>query len=138
MHDYLIVGAGLSGAVLAERLSSAGKKVVVIDKKDHIGGHCYDFHHESGVLVHKFGPHYFRTNYDEVIDYLSSFTKWIDADYIIKACVNDELYSLPINRNTLNKFFDVSLSSDEEAREFLNDIRNQEIEPKNAEEQVVA
>lgn len=137
-HDYLIVGAGFAGGVLAERLSSIGKKVLVIDKRDHIGGNCYDYYDNAGVLVHKYGPHYFRTNFPEVKEYLSKFTNWRPCKYRIRAYVNGELYPIPINRDTLNKFFNINLKNEEEARKFLDSKRLKIKNPKNAEEQVLA
>ena len=137
-YDFLIVGAGLAGSILAERLNSVGKKVVLIDKRDHIGGNCYDYYDSSGVLVHRYGPHYFRTNFLEVKDYLSKFTDWKMHEYRIKASIDDSLYPLPINRDTLNKFFKISLRTEKEAKEFLNSKRSVIKKPINAEEQVLA
>ncbi|MBR9699977.1 UDP-galactopyranose mutase [Candidatus Woesearchaeota archaeon] len=136
--DYLIVGAGFAGSVLAERLHSIGKKVLVIEKRDHIGGNSFDYHDEAEVLVHKYGPHYFRTEYEEVKSYLSRFTEWIPHEYIIKASIKERLYSFPINRNTLNQFFGLSLKNEEEAKEFLDSKKEKIADPKNAEEQVLA
>ena len=74
--DWLIVGAGFSGAVLAERIASQlGKKVLLVDQRDHIGGNAYDYYDENGVLVHKYGPHIFHTNAEHVWQYLSQFTQ---------------------------------------------------------------
>ena len=137
-YDYLIVGAGFSGSVLAERLSSIGKKVLVIDKRDHIGGNCYDFLDSNGVWAHKYGPHYFRTNFPEVKEYLSRFTKWIPQKYIVKAKINGELYPLPINRNTINKFFNINLKTDQEVFDFLEEKREKIESPKDSEEQVLS
>ncbi|MFC1733977.1 FAD-dependent oxidoreductase, partial [candidate division KSB1 bacterium] len=98
--DYLIVGAGFSGCTIAERLKSIGKKVIVVDKRTHIGGNSYDFFDSNGVLVHKFGPHYFRTDNQKVKDYLSKFTEWLPCEYRVRAFVNGKLFPLPINRDT--------------------------------------
>jgi UDP-galactopyranose mutase len=136
--DYLIVGAGFSGSVLAERLHSIGKKVLVVEKRGHIGGNSFDFFRENGVLVHKYGPHYFRTNFDEVKGYLSKFTEWTPHEYIVKAFVNGKLYPLPINRDTLNLFFGVNLKNEEEAQKFLDEKKEKIEKPKNAEEQILA
>src|ERR671927_1393807 len=77
MFDYLIVGAGYAGSVLAERLArGSGKQVLLVDRRPHIGGNAYDHYDEAGVLVHKYGPHIFHTNSQEVFDYLSQFTDW--------------------------------------------------------------
>jgi len=137
-YDYLIVGVGLAGSVLTERLRSIGKKVLVIDRRKHVGGNCYDYYNKAGVLVHRYGPHYFRTNFEEVKNYLSQFTEWIPAEYIIRSYIDGKLYTFPINRNTLNEFFGVDLKTEEEAEVFLNSKRIKIKNPKNAEEQVLS
>src|SRR3989344_581654 len=137
-YDFLIVGAGLAGCVLAERLASLGRKLLVVEKRGHIAGNCYDYVDDAGVLVHKYGPHYFRTNSVNVREYLSKFTEWLPQRYVVKASINGELYDLPINRNSLNKFFKADLKTDEETKAFLGKIRDTAIiNPKNAEEQVL-
>ena len=136
--DYLIIGAGFAGSVLAERLNSIGKKVLVVDKRNHIGGNCYDYYNKAGVLVHKYGPHYFRTNFNEVKNYLSKFTKWRPCEYRIRSYINGQLYTFPINRNTLNEFFNINLKTEKQAKDFLNSKRIKIKKPKNAEEQVLA
>ena len=73
-YDYLIVGCGIAGITMAERLASCGKRCLIIDRRPHIGGNCYDCLDEHGVLIHPYGPHYFRTNSDAVVEYLSRFT----------------------------------------------------------------
>jgi len=139
MYDYLIVGAGFSGIVLAERLSSLGKKVLIIDKRDHIGGNCYDFYDDAGVLVHKYGPHYFRAKARYVIDYLSNFTQWAPHNYKVKVRIKDKLYSFPINKNTFEEFFGKKFNSEKGVEEFVESIRDKSIkDPKNAEEQVLS
>tara|TARA_Y100000310_G_scaffold316318_1_gene367875 strand:- start:10752 stop:11855 length:1104 start_codon:yes stop_codon:yes gene_type:complete len=136
--DYLIVGAGFTGSVLAERLNSIGKKVLLVDKRNHIGGNCYDYFDKYGVLTHKYGPHYFRTKFQKVWDYLSQFTEWIPYEARIKSSINNELYPIPINRNTLNLFFNINLETEEQVREFLDSKKENIQNPKNAEEQVLA
>jgi UDP-galactopyranose mutase len=137
-YDYVIVGAGFAGSVLAERLNSIGKNVLVIDKRNHIGGNCYDYKNKNGVLVHKYGPHYFRTNSKKVIRYLSKFTRWKPYECRIRTSVNGILYPFPINRDTMNKFFGVNLRTGEEAAKFLSSKREKIKKPRNAEEQVLA
>ena len=103
-YDLVIVGAGPVGCVVAERASTQRNwRCLVIDKREHIAGNCFDSTHESGVVIHNYGPHYFRTNHDQVIDYLSNFTDWIDGNYIVKSQVDGELYPFPINLETLEK-----------------------------------
>ncbi|MEJ2250834.1 MAG: UDP-galactopyranose mutase [Candidatus Lokiarchaeota archaeon] len=137
-YDYLIVGAGFSGSVLAERLNSINKKVLVIDKRNHIGGNSYDFYDENGVLIHKYGPHYFRTDSELIVNYLSKFTDWRPYNYKVRVSINGELYPFPINRNTLNQFFKVDLNTEEEAKNFLESKKVNITNPKNAEEQVLS
>src|SRR3989338_5303982 len=137
-YDFLIVGAGLAGRGMGGGLHSIGKKVLVVEKKDHIGGNCYDCYDKNGVFIHRYGPHYFRTNSDEVISYLSMFTEWRLYECRIRACVNGYLYPFPVNRHTLNQFFGIKLKTEEEAKEFLNSKREAIEKPKNAEEQVLA
>ncbi len=139
MYDYLIVGAGFSGAVLAERLAGQlNKKVCIIDKREHICGNAYDHYNEDGILIHKYGPHWFHTNSDEVFKYLSQFTEWIFHDHIIKSKVNGRLYPFPINRNTINSFFNINLTSEEEVKLLINSKKDKIQNPKNSEEMVLS
>jgi UDP-galactopyranose mutase len=119
-YDYLIVGAGLAGSVLAERLASQhGARVLLIDRRPHVGGNAYDEPNEAGILYHKYGPHIFHTNSDQVVDYLSQFTEWRPYEHRVRAFVRDQLVPIPINRTTLNKLFGLDLKTDEEAAEYL-------------------
>jgi UDP-galactopyranose mutase len=114
MYDYLIVGAGFAGSVLAEQLASvAGKKVLIIDKRNHIGGNAYDHYNEDGILVHKYGPHIFHTNSAEVFNYLSRFTDWHHYQHKVLASVDGQLLPIPINLNTINQLYGLDLCSDE-------------------------
>jgi len=99
--SILIVGAGLSGAVIARRLAEANCKVTVMDKRDHIGGNCFDFTNRHGIRVHKYGPHLFHTSNQEVVDFLSRFTEWVDYKHKVKAMLKDGSYvTLPVNKET--------------------------------------
>jgi len=119
-YDYLIVGAGYAGSVLAERLASQhGAKILLIDRRDHIGGNAYDVRNEAGVLYHKYGPHIFHTNSQQVVDYLSQFTEWRPYEHRVLARVRDQLVPIPINRATLNQLFDADLETEEDAARFL-------------------
>ena len=88
MFDYLIVGAGLAGGVLAEKLAAANKKVLIVEKRNHIGGNTFDFYNDDGILVHKYGPHIFHTNSKEVFTYLSQFTEWRPYEHRVLASVD--------------------------------------------------
>jgi len=119
-YGYLIVGAGFAGSVLAERLASQhGARVLLVDRRPHIGGNAYDEPNEAGILYHKYGPHIFHTNSDQVVDYLSQFTEWRPYEHRVRAVVRDQLVPIPINRTTLNKLFNLDLKTDEEAAEYL-------------------
>jgi UDP-galactopyranose mutase len=119
-YDYLIVGAGFAGSVLAERLASQhGARILLIDRRPHIGGNAYDEPNEAGILYHKYGPHIFHTNSDQVWDYLSQFTKWRPYEHRVQALVRDQLVPIPINRTTLNELFGLDLKTDEEAAAYL-------------------
>ena len=113
MFDYLIVGAGLAGGVLAERLAHSGKKILLIDKRNHIGGNTYDYYNRDGILVHKYGPHIFHTNSKEVFTYLGNFTQWRPYEHRVLASVDGMLVPIPINLNTINQLYNLSLSSSE-------------------------
>jgi UDP-galactopyranose mutase len=118
--DYLIVGAGYAGSVLAERLTSQlGKRVLLIDKRPHIGGNAYDEKDAAGVLIHRYGPHIFHTNSDEVSGYLSQFTKWRPYEHRVLASVKGLLVPMPINRTTLNLLYGLDLRNEAEAEAYL-------------------
>jgi UDP-galactopyranose mutase len=112
MFDYLIVGAGFAGSVLAERLASdANKQVLICDVRNHIGGNAYDHYNDHGLLVHKYGPHIFHTNSREVFDYLSHFTEWRPYQHRVRACVDGQLLPMPINLDTVNQLYGLSLTA---------------------------
>jgi UDP-galactopyranose mutase len=112
MFDYLIVGAGFAGSVLAERLASqSGKKILIVDTRPHIGGNAYDHYDDSGILVHKYGPHIFHTNSRDVFEYLSQFTEWRPYEHRVRASVDGQLVPIPINLDTINKLYGLNLTS---------------------------
>lgn len=112
MFDYLIVGAGYAGSVLAERLAKvANKKVLIIDKRSHIAGNAFDHYNEDGILVHKYGPHIFHTNSKDVFDYLSKFTAWHNYQHKVLASLDGQMVPMPINLNTINSLYGLNLSS---------------------------
>ncbi|MDD4178945.1 MAG: UDP-galactopyranose mutase [Candidatus Margulisbacteria bacterium] len=103
--DCLVVGLGFAGAVVAERLASAGKKVRAIDQRGHLGGNCYDCLDETGILVQKYGPHIFHTDNATVWNYLSQFTEWLPYEHKVQANVGGKKVSLPVNLNSLDQLF---------------------------------
>ncbi|MEA9809357.1 UDP-galactopyranose mutase [Xanthomonas campestris pv. raphani] len=118
--DYLIVGTGFAGSVLAERLAAGlGKRVLVVDRRPHIGGNAYDFHDDAGVLIHRYGPHIFHTNAQRIVDYLSNFTEWRPYEHRVLAQVGEQQVPIPINMTTLNALYGLQLRTEEEAAAFL-------------------
>lgn len=114
MFDYLIVGAGFAGSVLAERLATqANKKVLIIDKREHIGGNAYDYYNNDGILIHKYGPHIFHTNSKDVFEYLGKFTEWRPYEHKVLGSVDGQLVPIPINLNTINQLYGLNLNSSE-------------------------
>jgi UDP-galactopyranose mutase len=113
MFDYLVVGAGYAGSVIAERLARKfNKRVLICDRRNHIGGNAYDHYNEDGILVHKYGPHIFHTNSAEVFEYLSQFTKWRNYEHRVLARVDGTLVPIPINLDTVNKLYNLNLTED--------------------------
>ena len=110
MFDYLVVGAGYAGSVIAERLARKfNKRVLICDRRNHIGGNAYDHYNEDGILVHKYGPHIFHTNSADVFEYLSQFTKWRNYEHRVLARVDGKLVPIPINLDTVNKLYNLNL-----------------------------
>ena len=136
-YDYLIVGAGLFGAIFAHEAKKAGKKVLVIDRRDHIGGNIYTKEVE-GIQVHQYGAHIFHTSDKEVWDYIQQFAEFNRYTNSPVARYKDELYNLPFNMNTFSKMWGVRTPA--EAKEIIQrQIREAGItEPKNLEEQAIS
>ncbi len=135
--DFLIIGAGFSGLVLAERLSKAGWKCVVVDRRNHAGGNAHDGIDASGVLVHHYGPHYFRTNSQRIVGYLSAFTEWHQVSYTIKSHARGRYWSFPINLNTFEELT-ARKSNTAEFQQWLEQERIPFAEPANSEEVILS
>jgi UDP-galactopyranose mutase len=113
-YDYLIVGAGFAGSVLAERLArGSGKSVLLCDRRNHVGGNAYDHADAAGILVHKYGPHIFHTNSRDIFEYLSRFTTWRSYEHRVLASVEGKLLPIPINLDTINRLYGLKLAENE-------------------------
>src|SRR3954470_2248265 len=120
MFDWLIVGAGFAGSVLAERLATvAGDRVLVVDRRPHVGGNAYDRYDDAGLLIHQYGPHIFHTNAQAIVDHLSQFTQWRPYEHRVLANVDGQLLPIPINRTTINRLYGLQLQTEEEVEAFL-------------------
>jgi UDP-galactopyranose mutase len=111
LFNYIVVGSGFAGSVIAERIANVlNKKVLIIEKRNHIGGNCYDYKTKEGIIVHKYGPHLFHTNYKDVFDYLSNFTDWSIYHHKVLAFIDGKKVPIPFNLNTLYMVFPESLA----------------------------
>jgi len=138
MFDYLIIGAGFAGSVLAERLAAEDDaKVLVVEKRNHIGGNAYDFYNDDGILIHKYGPHIFHTNSERVFNYLSRFTAWRPYEHRVLTSVDGQLVPMPINADTLNKLYGLNLTC-LEVDDFLSKVAEPCTEIKTSEDVVVS
>lgn len=137
MYDIAIVGSGFSGSVLAERFATSGSKVLVIEKRNHIGGNAYDHYDENGILIHNYGAHIFHTNDEKVFQYLSQFTEWRNYQHRALSYVDGMLLPFPINRKTLESLYGVESVKDG-VEAFLSKVRKNISNPKNAEENVLS
>lgn len=122
-YEIVIIGAGVSGAVLAERYASIGKRVLVLEKREHIGGNCYDYIDENGILVSKYGAHLFHTDDEEVWQYVNRFSKWYRWEHKVLANVEGKLVPIPVNITTVQKLFDVNIQTGAEMEAYLNKLR---------------
>lgn len=136
--QIVIVGAGISGAVLAERYAAMGKKVAVIERRDHIAGNCYDFYDDAGILVSKYGAHLFHTNEEDVWTYVNRFSEWYFYEHRVLACVDGKLVPIPVNITTVNEIFGLNIQNEQEMDQWLqqNQIKNDA--PQNGEEAALA
>lgn len=134
-YDVIVVGAGISGATLAERYATQeNKKVLIIEKRDHIGGNCYDYYNEDGILVSKYGAHLFHTNYEDVWEYVQKFTEWYPYTHKVLSAVDGKLVPVPVNITTVNELFGLDIQTEEEMQRWLDENTEKIDEPKNSEE----
>jgi UDP-galactopyranose mutase len=139
MYDWLIVGAGFAGSVLAERLASErNERVLIIDRRNHVGGNAYDRYDEAGLLIHQYGPHIFHTNSTDIADYLSQFTAWRPYEHRVLASVAGRPLPLPINRDTLNELYGLDLQTEADAEAYLASVAEPVANVRTSEDVVVA
>jgi len=138
MYDFVIVGAGFAGSVMAERIATQlNQKVLLVDQRNHIGGNAYDYYNKDGILVQKYGPHIFHTNTKKVWEYLSDFTEWNSYVHRVLACVNGKEVYLPINIETMEKLYERTFTADE-LKKYFASCRAKITEIKNARDVVVS
>ena len=135
--DVVVVGAGISGCVMAERLASEGKKVLILEKRNHVGGNCYDYKNSNGILVSKYGPHIFRTEDENVWSYIKKFSKWRKYEHKVLTSVKGKLVPIPVNLTTINTLFNLELKTEDEMRDWLNSKKENFECVDNAEKQIL-
>ncbi len=119
--NIIIIGAGLSGCVIAEQFANLkNKKVLIIEKREHIGGNCYDYKDENDILINKYGAHLFHTNYDDVWDYINKFDKWNRWEHKVVGLVDNKIVPIPVNITTINMICDKNIKDEKEMNEWLN------------------
>lgn len=138
MADILIIGAGISGSVLAERYANSAKKILLLEKRDHIGGNCYDYLDENGIRVSKYGAHLFHTNFEEVWKYVNQFSEWYPWEHKVLAKVDGKLVNIPINISTVNQIFRLTIKTEVEMKEWLEANRVKIENPSNGKEAVIS
>jgi len=135
-YDIIIIGCGLSGAVLAERYANAlNKKVLIVEKRDHIGGNCYDYvDEETGIRVSKYGAHLFHTNNKEIWKYVQKFSEWILWEHKVLGKIGNKFVSIPVNIHTVNELFDLQIQTEEEMKKWLDSVQIKNDNPQNGKE----
>jgi UDP-galactopyranose mutase len=135
IKNILIIGSGISGCVLAERYANIKNyKVTLIEKRGHLGGNCYDYINDIGIRINKYGPHYFRTNDEEVWKYIRNFSTWVPFEAKCLSIVDGKKVPIPVNIDTINLLFDLKLSTEKEIKDWLSKETENILEPKNSEE----
>lgn len=135
--NIVIIGAGISGSVLAERYAAMGKKVLIIEKRDHIAGNCFDFYDDNGILTSKYGAHLFHTNDEGVWDYVNQFADWYPWSHRVIARVDDKTVPIPVNITTVNTLFRTNIKTETEMQDWLEKNRIPFDQPQNGEEAVL-
>lgn len=133
-RKILVVGCGISGCTIAERYANIGVKVEIIEQRNHIGGNCYDFNNDIGIRVSKYGPHYFRTNDEDVWEYVQKFSKWTPFEARCLSHVDGKKVPIPVNIDTINILFNTHIKNEEEMKQWLEKEAEDIPEPKNSEE----
>lgn len=137
-YDVVVVGAGFAGSVIAERLATQlDRRVLVVERRDHIGGNAYDELDPAGILIHRYGPHIFHTNATEIFSYLSGFTGWRPYEHRVRAFVRGRLVPIPINRDTINDLFGLALADDAAVQRFYDERAEGSGVPRTSEDVVV-
>lgn len=137
MSEFVVVGAGFAGSVCARRVANAGHKVLVVDKRTHVGGNAYDCADPNGILIHPYGPHIFHTKSERVFAWLSRFTEWRTYEHRVRSCINGEYIPFPINRKTIEKLFGLKLS-ESQMRAWIEARREPRTEIKSSEDLVLS
>ncbi len=137
-HQIIIIGAGISGAVLAERYASIGKEILVIEKRNHVAGNCFDYTNDDGILVSKYGAHLFHTNYEDVWKYVQQFSEWYPYEHKVISQVDGKLVPIPVNITTVNMLFGLNIKNEKEMKAWLESVQVKNDNPKNGKEAAMA
>jgi UDP-galactopyranose mutase len=138
-YDIVIVGAGISGVTIAERYATLlNKKILILEKRDHIGGNCYDYTNEAGIRISKYGAHIFHTNYDDVWKYVNRFSKWYPYEHKVLGKVDGKLVPIPVNITTVNMLLGTKIQNEEEMKQWLAENQIANPNPKNGKEAALA
>lgn len=137
MYDFLIVGCGLAGMTASRALAEKGYKVVLVEKRNHIGGNIYDYYNQAGILLHKYGPHIFHTNEKIAWDFLSRFTQWREYQHRVLSYVNGKFVPMPINLDTINMLYGTSYDA-LTFKDYINNIRENVITVTNSKEYLIS